>query len=141
MDLEKQICGIELAKKLRELGVKQESIFWHWATDVEEDGLTWWTVSEKEPRRGKKVRELSTPRHYRGKVSAFTIAELGEMLPGAFQSGKRPYEGASPKEHLYECWPYEPVHGKNIPTQTALTEADARAKMLIYLIENKLVMV
>src|SRR5262245_27315440 len=82
MELEKQACSVQLAQRLRELGVELESLFWHWATDVEQDGLTWWTVSDKEPRRGKRVRELSTPQHYRGKLSAFTIAELGEMLPG-----------------------------------------------------------
>lgn len=60
------------------------------------------------------------------------------MLPGPFQSGRRPYNDALPKEHPYECWPYESVHGKHIPTRTALTEADARAKMLIYLLKTGL---
>ena len=143
MELEKQVCSLELAKKLRELGVKQESVFWHWATDVEGDGLTWWTVSEKEPRRGKKVRELSTPQHYRGKIAAFTVAELGEMLPAIVEyKGTRRFPVSRSKEDAtgareYKCF----LDGTSLMDCffIADTEADARAKMLIYLLENRLI--
>ena len=29
MEIEDQVCSLELAKKLKELGVKQKSLFWH----------------------------------------------------------------------------------------------------------------
>lgn len=146
MILEKQVCSIELAKKLRGLGVEQKSIFWHWATDVEKDGLTWWTISEKEPRRGKKVRELSTPKHYRGKISAFTVAELGELLPKQYQiysyptlvNGKKTWDCTSQDSRIQQTEGWE--HGQQgTPPMFSDTEADARAKMLVYLLESKLI--
>lgn len=124
MKLEKQVCSIEPARRLRELGVPQESVYWHWATDVEEDGLTWWTVSGKEPRRGKRVRELSTTEHYRGKIAAFTVAELGEMLPESFKTYR--FKGE------WFCH-----HPTNAVFRRENTEADVRANMLIYLLENR----
>jgi len=145
MDLEKQVCSFRVANKLRELGVKQESIFWHWATDVEEDGLTWWAVSEKEPRRGKKVRELSSPQHYRGKISAFTVAELGEILRVATSSDFEGVVTSDSAENGFRVWMADPLQDEfpftfdEESTFIEQSEADARAKMLIYLIENGLI--
>ena len=93
MNLEDQVCSLELAKKLKELGVKQESIFW-WIEFVNGWELRFATF---------KVPTLNDV------ISAFTVAELGEGLPD-------------------ECVSYY-----------ADTEANARALMLIYLIENRLV--
>jgi hypothetical protein len=61
MELEKQICSLELAKKLKELGVKQDSLFW-WVN-------------------GRGRMELHDKHTDSDSVSAFTVAELGEMLP------------------------------------------------------------
>jgi hypothetical protein len=103
-------------------------------------------VSDKEPRRGKRVRELSTPQHYRGKLAAFTVAELGEMLPKNFQiysyptlvNGKEVWDCTStdPRIHTSEGW--QEGHS-GTPPMFSDTEADARARMLIYLLENKLI--
>ena len=62
-------------------------------------------------------------------ISAFTVAELGEMLPVYFSSEKHT------KEWLAG------IVKQGVPNEmgAGLTEADARAKMLIYLIENKLI--
>lgn len=145
MELKNQVCSLELANRLRELGVKQESIFWHWATDVEEDGLTWWTVVDKEPRRGKRVRELSTPDHYRGKIAAFTVAELGEMLPMSVEAGKPDWEMPHTlyfnSGRLSDEWEVCYSNGGSVMNhkERANTEADARAKMLVYLLDNHLV--
>lgn len=110
------------------MGVKQDSIFFYWATGIEADGLTWWEVSAKEPRRGKKIRQLKGNEP----VSAFTVAELGEILPKFFYSKKWLKEWGIFGENLPEDYkePSEIMSEK--------TEADARGKMLIYLKENNL---
>ena len=63
--------------------------------------------------------------------AAFTVAELGEMLP--------PYFCSVDAKAIYKWTCCKWSHGEisdDIPTTYADTEADARAKMLSYLIEN-----
>ena len=61
MKLENQVCSLELAKKLKELGVKQESLFW-WCKDF-------------------KGRVVQPHKHncLGGGISAFTVIELLEI--------------------------------------------------------------
>lgn len=62
--------------------------------------------------------------------SAFTVAELGVILPEMFYSGKVLRDG---EIKWWGRW-------KNYTTASMEnTEADARAQMLIYLLENKLI--
>ena len=120
MKLEDQVTNLELSKKLKELGVKQESLFF-------------WTLNEYNHWVIYGWRDIE---NYKQTISAFTVAELGEMLPSSikvsdyfnwyFKSSKM---GSGWEVH------YENRSGKFF----ADTEANARAKMLIYLIENKLV--
>lgn len=118
MRLEEQVCGLELAKKLKELGVKQESIF-YWR-DLQNVG---WRVTPHD----------QTEHRAYDSVSAFTVAELGEMLRIDNSMLAHPtsigcYWG---KKWCFYEW------GKLLAK--ADTEADARAKMLIYLLENKII--
>lgn len=117
MKLENQVCSLELAKKLKELGVKKESLFYHL-----ED-----TFGDKTYRGI--VNEIgNNPKGGNTYYSAFTVAELGEMLPEYYLTMK-----ALGKWH----------YGKQKATAEFIdmdyTEADARAKLLIYLLENKLI--
>lgn len=131
MKLEDQVVSLELAKKLKELGFKQESLFW-WVTNTIGGDvlLTEGDTFVAESAIGtKKVRETFTfstegikEKFY---ISAYTVAELGEMLP-RFQN--LPYQGNG-------CWVFADTNEIII---AEITEADARAKMLIYLAENKL---
>jgi hypothetical protein len=131
MPLEKQVCSRELAKRLEELGVKQESLFW-WG----ESKLTY-------------TGGLTSQAQLNGGISAFTVAELGEMLPDEINI---PSKNGKPRSHNHwlrfgryrvsvnRFWCAYP--GGNTRTnleERADTEADARAKMLIYLLENKLI--
>lgn len=68
-------------------------------------------------------------------MSAFTVAELGEMLPIEFISQRRPHDSIGAGEHRWHAGQYGEDYAFS-----ADTEADARAKMLIYLIENGLVL-
>lgn len=69
MELEKQVCSFALAKRLKKFGVKQESYFVWVNTDFDEE-VQWFirsTLGDTDPNPDA--------------VSAFTVAELGEILP------------------------------------------------------------
>lgn len=116
MDIEKQVCSLKLAKRLEQLNCKQESL-WYWG---ERDGRGWLFSREQLEENMNNGTFVSKCKFY----SAFTVAELGEML----------------KDVQYEL----PIFGKNKKWGSALlgkwfdTEANARVKMLIYLLENNL---
>jgi hypothetical protein len=125
MKLENQVCSLELARELKELGVKQESLFW-WAFDKKQNG-NWGEPNDA------KYSYLWDVTYSAGLmeinaevvVSAFTVAELGEMLKNLkYISGLPSWDGSN--------WV---TIGHDFK---ASTEADARAKMLIYLLENNL---
>ncbi len=123
MKLESQVCSLELARKLKVLGVRQKSAFY-------------WIENKR-----------YIPLEF--KTSAFTVAELGEMLPNEkcydyFYSHKF---GTVNKKWI--CGKQEPVECDGLEyckTQQSSfhftksnTEVNARAKLLIYLIENHIV--
>ncbi len=142
MKLEKQVCGLKLAKKLKELGVKQDSLF-YWQNNVcyERQGQKHSSNPYVFHSEEKNIYENGNEDlaegnddytgHYRTErkiYSAFTVAELGEMLPDTSYSqkcGKWVCKDNNSEYFLLQ--------------QTADTEADARAKMLIYLIDSKLI--
>ena len=114
MKLENQFVSLKLAKRLKELGVKQESL-WNWLEASDGARLMRNPVAD-------------TYRYFY-QCAAFTVAELGEMLPPLTSSFQYPHHEG------YSCTRSDP---SRMTTFTADTEADARAKMLIYLLENKL---
>jgi hypothetical protein len=126
MELEQQVVSLELSRKLKELGVKQQSLFW-------------WMGQKYGP---------SFPAYncenVRGVIcAAYTVAELGGMLPALFKVEDKntwaQWFAWTNGEYFYIG--YDDKEGTYIPSQAiaAETEADARAKMLIYLLENKLI--
>jgi hypothetical protein len=130
LPLEQQVCSRELAKRLEELGVRQESVFW-------------W-VDRKLTYTG----GLAVHVQLKGGIAAFTVAELGEMLPDEItipsNTGKPRahthwlrfgrYRGAG---HRFWC-AYPGGTARTNLEERAHTEADARAKLLIYLLEYHL---
>lgn len=129
MYLENQVCSPELSKRLKELGIKQESLF-YWA-----DGSIVISIDMDLLISDKKVRNSTSSHHDSDEdiykiYSAFTVAELSEMLPIWFDSGKRENDD-------WICRVME-VRKNKKHHSFGKTEADARAKMLIYLLENKL---
>ena len=68
MELSKQVVSLDLAKRLKELGVKQESYF------------EWYHRVSKKPEYRLGSRSDWEPSYEDMFASAFTIAELGEML-------------------------------------------------------------
>lgn len=169
MELSKQVVSLELAKKLKELGAKQESLY-YWREDILRDGGS---------RSGDFVLDDSYMKPYRLMdselarmeqyikdgilIPAYTVAELGEMLiklptrnkKGLIQEIK--IENSMCTDKDCECGgvknfcislvnPSETESKKLVhveidyPKETYIpTEANNRAKMLIYLLENKLI--
>lgn len=123
MKLENQVCSLDLAKRLRELGVKQESYFY------------WMEYGNPHLLPGKDS-SIFYEKTWRKRVSAFTVAELGEMLPIEYISQRRPHGSIDSGEYAWGCGRY----GTDF-AEVVETEVDARAKMLIYLIENKVITV
>lgn len=116
MKLEDQVTNLELSKKLKELGVKQESL-WYWFNRGGEYVLLYDSNVAK-------LDQLPIMC-----ISAFTVAELGEMLPCEYCSTRNQLGD-------WTCLHLNPDQNTDIFTKS---EADARAKMLIYLLENNLV--
>ncbi len=141
MELEKQVVNLELSKRLKKLGVKQNSLF-YWCE---------WTMDRIT------LEYVENPDDFvaitggsMDRFSAFTVAELGEMLPRSFdyevsEFGVRDLIFSSGRTIIENNGWYvmynDPHPSNKIPVyaQHADTEANARAKMLIYLLENKLI--
>lgn len=128
MELERQVCSLELAKKLKELGVKQQSLFYWKYTDAPlKDGSRWGLEG------GREADELMNELDMH---SAFTVAELGEMLSKA---QKKDFIKA-----YCEVMGFADInHSEDVSRDmhNVMTQPDIAAGMLIYLIENKLITV
>lgn len=125
MNLEAQVCYLDLAKRLKELGIKQESLFvWN---DYSRTyiGSGW---------------EIDYRRECNGDgPAAFTVAELGEMLPYYVEvNNSGTYGQLRIEKDGTGGWCVEYFDGEKFFENT---EANARAKMLIHLIEKGIVTV
>lgn len=120
MELKNQCVSLELAKKLKELGCKQKSLF-YWLQVSAHIGTDIWELVDEEPG------EYYPKEQW---CSAFTVAELGEMLPRTQIDNQFTSSGT--------YWKVYCPLAKNYIGE-ADTEANARAKMKIYLLENKLI--
>lgn len=118
MSLENQVCSLELSKRLKELGVKQESVFCYTSDETENKLLYLPNRNETGS-----MKPLIT-------YAAFTVAELGELLPWVIEIDNSyiPVRFCKRKDQYGEI-----LYGINydllIVEENA--EADARAKMLI----------
>lgn len=149
MKLDNQVCSLELAKKLKELGFKQESLFW-WV-----DGLIKVingrnrTIEPHILSSDKKDELEEREPIVKGYYSAYTSSELGEMLPNKLNIKARAtdYEcdytlSISKIDEKSKGWEISYCGGGDsgcLIVVFSSTEADARAKTLIYLKENKLI--
>lgn len=142
MELSKQVCSLEQAKKLKELGVNADSLFYH-------------VTNENWPN-GKHEDIIHINFHGTYKAigctfyPAFTVAELGVMMPtdedgvGEYYSmkdfgfligsgNKHDVDGFSVSEAFPVNRLYQIPEGLN---GVFLTEAQARAGLLIHLLQN-----
>jgi len=121
MQIEDQVCSLELAKRLKELGVKQESLFYRFKNE----NLQYLYC---------KYYEQYSPHvnlDIKDGYSAFTACELGEMLPSECYCAKTKHE-------RWSCC-YIGDDGDDSEYCFSETEVECRAQMLIRLIESGLV--
>jgi hypothetical protein len=114
MTLENQVVNKELAEKMKELGFDQYSYF-VWVKNYDR-----WEVSRE---------NLTTEEWY----PAFTVAELGEMLPWDITIHRDINLG------WHIVFQANGLTEKDMLFSEDMSEANARAKMLIYLAEQKLI--
>ena len=127
MKIEEQVVSLELAKRLKELGVKQEILFaWRYTKGRGNNSVI-------------ATHAVPEPNDFWDHYNAYNVAELGKMLP-VFTSAK-----GTKWFHVQWYDPYLPaVMRDDIAkhrTEKSDTEANARAKMLTYLVENQIVSV
>jgi hypothetical protein len=126
MKLSEQVISLEQAKRLKDLGIEESSQFYHFKGKIttEAYGNDYWP--------------------------AFTVAELGVMLPhpsslnemGGWLHNSECDTTSTDGLPWYLLWEYDldkenAGFGRHIVS--GVTEAEARASMLIYLLENNLV--
>ena len=123
-----QVCRLELAKKLKKLGMKQESLFW-WAEY--NDGTS------------SLIDYKAANKHCRSVLfnlySAPTVAELGEMLPYYIKTSKAYIFLVIKKLPTgWECG-YAEIDYTTHFRRTGETLADACGEILVYLWDNNLI--
>ena len=132
MKLEDQVCSLELAKRLKELGVKQESYF------------QWEQYEESYEPSVRPCKDMGF--HTEFIAPAFTVAELGEIMTEAGHGvvsriGTTACATLVKKEWWVTGGNWLPEKQKYDHLETSEKWADALAKMLIHLIEKGIVKV
>ena len=123
MELKNQVTSVDLSNKIHELGITTPSIFYREWTGAKALEIEMW--------------ESLTGDYCPDNINCYTAEELGEMLPKYFESKKCFDENT--KKHFYLISCQEAKFEGNPLFIDEETEADARAKMLIYLKEKNLI--
>ena len=128
MNLEHQVTSLELAKQLKEAGYEQEGLWW-WVFPLVKDATPYLANNDF-------VRPIKVKKKLGHEVEkiivALTVAELGEALQNKAGQTMTLFDGS--------CW----HSGNRYPSSEgskfieANTEANARAKMGLYLKKEKL---
>lgn len=137
MELKDQVVSLELAKKLNKLGIKEKSQF-KW--------MAWSLNKEPKLMHNPDDNLMTLGGELLYCVPAYTGMEIGNILPWVLREkiGDRSWilrtkkidEGKDVQWHVMY---HNPNYKHNIDSQYDHSESNARAKMLIYLIENKLI--
>ena len=114
-----QLTNLKLSRQLKELGVPQESL-WYWTLVQAYESVT-----------GKDEWVLEYGQEHGDTISAFTVAEHGEALLRGVKCWK--WER---KDKIIAWVCCNPISENHIDGDT---ESNTKAKIRIYLIENKLI--
>lgn len=156
MKLTEQVCTLEQAKRLKELGIEQSKNLFYF-TEINKDDY-WiipvieWTKFVALNRECLIYPDNASYWHIGNSeiIATFTVAELGVMLPhpsslnemGGWLHNSECDTTSTDGLPWYLLWEYDldkenAGFGRHIIS--GVTEAEARAAMLIYLLENNLV--
>ena len=130
MELQQQVTNLELSKRMKELGFIQESYFM-WV-----DGEVWDRCSQSD------YEMPSTPSRDKW-IPAYTVSELGELLPKIIVSvngiryGLEIYWSDTKTSPIIGYWNND-GNPTRLHTEIADDLVNAMAKMLCYLKENNL---
>ena len=133
LTLEQQVCTLESAKRLKELGVIQDSYFnWTEYSFSSKGHKKWWSLEE------------ASGVYVHDQISAFTASELGELLPTnidyageSFLLTINHWNNNNEWQVSYLGGIYNDEEFEQIFSEPTMVEA--LAKMLIYLTEAGLV--
>lgn len=134
MKLENQVVSLELAQKLKKLGVKQDSLF-YWKLSKDKK-VGWYIVMQN-----KKSPSYEYQMKKNERFSTFTVAEIGEILPAYVEGFSKHGSWLGIEKIQFEnTWKCNYADGAISHIDIfGKTMADAMAKILIYLLENKLI--
>ena len=130
MKLESQLVSLELSKQLKEAGYPQKGLFWwvhHYGIDSCESYK--WTLFYQKDEDDKVNEHIVAP----------TCAELGKKLPAWLSNEEDTLTLTCDKSDKYWGIFYSGFKHKQFYYQEANTEADARAKIWLYLKKEKLI--
>jgi len=127
--MEKHVTLLELSKRLKALGVKQESnLYW-----METDNHSGYFLTGEHTKEVIEENRNYCSKNGLGYYSAFLASELGEMLPVDYLTGKV-------TDKTYNTYHREhPMMLGHYNTYQSESMADSMALMLEYLIQNKMI--
>jgi len=123
----KEVPSIELCKKLKEIGYPQEGGGWYWV----KNNLIYIPIFSKSVQRRLEIQAEGET------IKAPTVTELGEILlktKGNYQINY--FLHPNKTVIVYDCSSFSAGTYKQICHVEADTEANARAKAIIQLVEN-----
>lgn len=141
--IEKHVTNLELSKKMKELGFPQSSLFYWYEVEPNENFIAYhedkpFEINVKNPIPWEEQPEYFKMSHVwkrYGKedfTSAYLASELGEWMPEFVKTYKR--SGEYWCDYLYLENPR--LDEDYARTEVQSIEANAKAKMLIWLVEN-----
>jgi len=130
----KLVTSLKLSQILEKLGIKQNSVFMWVKYEFWKEPKLWHNDMASDL----KITCFSGKREYC--YSAFLSGELGEILPKGIVTQIKDVKERDGKE-IKDVWVslYITDEGRKASFEYAKAEAEARGKMLVYLVENKLI--
>lgn len=151
MKIEQQVCTYEQGLKLKQLGIKADSYFTWMECLLTNDGdnfLKWWAVFRPNDGEFDYMSDMQKPEGYEDEeefetdreCSAYTVAELCQMLPAYYLSWRFPADGGEKWIATVIASPKPPgvddIHTLHEFDRYGDTQAEALATLLIALLET-----